>query len=426
MSFFDYDAMIVDPAEAVSRFIEGIVNTGESFATYNNEPVLDGPTTAESVGLADLLRRRRNETERFLAAGGLIVVMAYPDVPHTRVSGFTGAHRYYWLPAPEGYDYGMNTLQPASGKHVAPTDFEHPFADYLEAMRDSVGYRALLADGAFGGNSKVIGKSPGGATLAADVKVGNGRVIFLPAYPTNLTHGERGQIARDLVSAILNAILSDAEDDAPYWISQYSVPGLDDAEKKLEAAEDQMDEVEAELITSRNGFRKLDNYRRLLWQEGKFGLDLPVRDVLEEIGFARIASPDDPAVFMLDGETVFVEIEGAIGSVGMNPHYRLRQRLEERIAEGRRVHGLIVVNGERGSPPTQRPQPIEDALRIASESMRYCIVETADLYDALIEKMNGGDTKAFCKALYDTEGFYKKPAAATAAVTETTDSTESK
>jgi hypothetical protein len=66
-------------------------------------------------------------------------------------------------------------------------------------------------------------------------------------------------------------------------------------------------------------------------------------------------------------------------------------------------------------------------LRVAAESMRYCIVETADLYDALLEKMDGGDTKDFCKALYETEGFYKKPAPAAATTTAAdTDSTESK
>ena len=114
---------------------------------------------------------------------------------------------------------------------------------------------------------------------------------------------------------------------------------------------------------------------------------------------------------MFMGDTVFVEMEGAVNSVGMNPHYRLRQRLEEKIAEGRRVRGMIVVNGERAQPPTQRPQPIEDSLRIAAESMRYCVVEAADLYDALIDKMKGGgDSAAFCRALMETEGFYRKPA----------------
>src|SRR5690606_16726411 len=102
--FHDYDAVVVEPAQAVSRMIEGVIK-GEQYKTYDDIPVADGPTTSETVGLADLLRRRRDETERLLGRGGLVVVFAHPDVPHPRVSGFTGAHRYYWLPAPEGKDY---------------------------------------------------------------------------------------------------------------------------------------------------------------------------------------------------------------------------------------------------------------------------------------------------------------------------------
>lgn len=420
LSFYDYDAMIVDPAEAVSKLVEGIAQFGQSFATYNGEPVVDGPTTADAVGLADLLRRRRNETERFLAGGGLIVVMAHPDVPHPRVTGFTGAHRYYWLPAPTGSDYGARTLQPAGGKHVSPTDFEHPFAEFLEMMRDRVLYRASIAEGALGDTAKVIGRSPGGAATAVEIEVGGGRVVFLPAYPGNLTHAERGEIARSLVAAIRNAILTDAEDDPPYWLSEYSLPGLDEADKKLEVIESRLDEVEAELREARNTFRKLDHYRRLLWQEGKYGLDLPVRDVMAELGFATLSQPDEPATMMFMGETVFVEIEGSVDSVGMNPHYRLRQRLEEKIAEGRRVRGLIIVNGERAQAPTARPKPFDDSLRIASESMRYCVVEAVELFDALKAKMEGGtDTAAFCRALIETEGVYKpSPTAADAAATE--------
>lgn len=418
LSFYDYDALIIDPAEAVSKLVEGIVQFGQSFATYNGEPVLDGPSTADAVGLADLLRRRRAETERFLANGGLIVVMAYPDVPHPRVGGFTGAHRYYWLPAPAGTDYGPAYLQAAGGRHVTPTDYENAFADYLETMRDRVVYRAAFPDGAFGEHGKVIGRSPGGAAIAMEVRTGGGRVVFLPAYPTNLTHSERGDIARSLVAAIRNAILTDAEEDPPYWLSDYSLPGLEEADRRLEAAEDRADEAEAELVEARNAFRKIDHYRRLLWQEGKYGLDLPMRDALAELGFANLSQPDEPATMMFMGETVFIEVEGSIGSVGMNPHYRLRQRMEAKIAEGRRALGLIIVNGERAQPPTARPAPIEDSLRIAAESMRYCVVEAADVYEALKAKLEGGtDSAAFCRALIETEGIYK-PAAPAAEASE--------
>ena len=176
-SFFDYDVIVVDPAGAVSELVEGVLRRGASPLTYTDEPIEDGPTTATSVGLADLLRRRQEETERLLARGGLVVCFAQSDVPHPRVSGFPGCHRYYWLPAPPGLDYGPKRLRPAHGASVSVTNYEHPFADFLERGRHNVLYRALFAEGTegFGQAARVIGRSAGGAAIAIELSIGSGR-----------------------------------------------------------------------------------------------------------------------------------------------------------------------------------------------------------------------------------------------------------
>ncbi len=415
-AFFDYDAMVVDPAQAVSGLITELTQTGETYVTYTDEPVLDGPTTDSSVGLADLLRQRRGETERMLAKGGLIICFTYPDVPHPKVTGFTGCHRYYWLPAPLDCDYGPDFVRPATGKHVSSTDYENPFADFLDLMRDNVLYRAFLTEGAagFGESLRVIGRSPGGAAIATELSVGGGRVVFLPALPPNLSHSERSKAAGKLVSAVRNALLLEADDEPPEWLAHHLLPELTEAKERADTAETRLDEIELEMTEARNAYRGIDRYRRLLWQEGKFGLDLPVRDVLGMLGFKNMAKVDDPPSFNFDGESVFVEIEGSSGSIGMNPHYRLRQRLEQRIAEtGKRTRGLIVVNGQRELNPSERSEAIDDSLRVAAESMRYCIVDSTHLFDALRDHMEGkGDTKGFCRELLATEGVFKPMAPA--------------
>ena len=419
LSFFDYDAIVVDPAEAVSKLIEAVVEQGSGYLTYEDEPVGDGPSTSTTVGLADLLRRRREETERLLARGGLVVCFGYPDVAHPRVAGFTGAHRYYWLPAPAGLDYGATYVKPAGGTHVTPTDYEHPFAAFLDSRRAGVQYRALFAEGAggFGAHGKVIGRSPGGAAIALDLTIGGGRVIFLPALPQRLSPGERSAIAPSLVAAIRNTLLLGAEEEPPEWLDDQPLPGLVDAQSRLAAAEAGLEAAEAETIQARNEVRSIDRYRRLLWQEGKYGLELPVRDVLARLGFTTYGSVDDPAAFLYDGESVYVETEGSAGAVAMEPHYRLRQRLEEKIAQdGRRVRGLIVVNGFRELPPVERPQQYEDSLRVAAESMRYAVVEATQLFEAVRAHLEG-DTeraKALCKRLIETEGVLDSAASAPA------------
>jgi hypothetical protein len=107
----------------------------------------------------------------------------------------------------------------------------------------------------------------------------------------------------------------------------------------------------------------------------------------------------------------------------MEPHYRLRERLEARIShDKRRSLGLIVVNGYRDLPPAERPQQYSESLRIAAESMRYCVVTASDLFAAVKDKLEGkGDADAFFKRIIATEGVFTS-AAEPAAATESTTS----
>jgi hypothetical protein len=408
LSFYDYDAIVVDPSEAVSALVEGIVRGEGDFQTYDEIPIADGPTSSDTVGLADMLRRRRDETEKLLARGGLVVVFGYPDVPHPKVAGFTGCHRYYWLPAPAGADYGPNFVKAASGRHVKVVDYEHPFANYLDARRDDVLYRASFAEGATGfPGARVVGRSAGDTAICIDVPVGGGRVVFVPALPPRQSGGDRAAVATNLVAAIRNTLLTSAEGSAPEWVSQIALPGLDASRRRMEDAEAKLDELEAELDEARNEYRGTDRYRRILWQEGKYGFELPVRDALKLLGFAEYSTPDMPGRFAYKGDQLLVEAESSTTAVGMDPHYRLRQRIEERIVDDAREppRGLIVVNGYRETEPSRREQEHIDALRVASESMRYCVITASQLFEAVKDQLEGkGDAEAFCQKLLTTDG----------------------
>jgi hypothetical protein len=418
LSFYDYDAIVVEPAQGISRLIEGIVK-GEQYKTYDGIPVADGPTTSETVGLSDLLRRRRDETERLLARGGVVVVFAHPDVPHPSVAGFTGAHRYYWLPAPEGTDYSSQHLKPAAGRHVNVVDWEHPFANYLDAKRNDVLYRVSFAEGpdAFE-NARVLARSDGGTPIAVEVPVLAGRVIFIPALPSRITPADRSAFASNLVSAIRNTLLTTADGSAPEWVDEEVLPGLDESRHRMQDAEAKLDELEAELDAARGQYLGIDRFRRILWQQGKYGFELPVRDALLELGFRQFSTADQPAHFAFGSTPAFIEAESSDDAVGMDPHYRLRSRLETKIADEGRAppHGIIVVNGFRETPPAEREQQYTNALRIAAESMRYCIVQATDLFDALRDKLEGkSDGKAFCQLMMETEGVLTLPEAVGAA-----------
>jgi hypothetical protein len=412
LSFYEYDAIVVEPVQAVSRMIEGIVK-GEQYKTYDDIPVADGPTTSETAGLSDLLRRRRDETERLLAKGGLVVVFAHPDVPHPSVSGFTGAHRYYWLPAPAGKDYSSTHLKSAGGRHVNVVDWEHPFANYLDAKRNDVLYRVSIAEGPDGfEDARVLARSDGGTAIAVEIPVLAGRVILIPALPPRITPNDRSAVASNIVTAIRNTLLESAEGTAPEWVDEVSLPGLTDARRRLQDAEAKLDELEAELAEARGEYLGIERFRRILWQEGKYGFEFPVRDALLQLGFRQLSSPDQPGHFTFNGAPVFLEAESSSAAVGMDPHYRLRQRLEARIADDGRTppRGLIVINGFRETDPAEREQQYTNSLRVAAESLHYCVVQAADLFDAMRDKIEGrSDGKDFCELMMNTDGVIVAP-----------------
>ncbi|HEU4759511.1 MAG TPA: hypothetical protein VFT91_05960, partial [Dehalococcoidia bacterium] len=193
--------------------VEQVVAGTAEHQTYGGQPVISGPSSAQGFGLADLLAMRRREAERFLARGGIMALLAHPDVAHPGL----GWRRYDWLPAPEGFRW-QERLRPGFGSlGVLLEDAGHPFAPYLEAFGDHLSYRAEVDEEApgFGGYGRVFARSPGGAAVAVELAVGAGRLVLLPA----LTHfeQERPAIAETLF-ACFDRFREQGEPLAPDWI----------------------------------------------------------------------------------------------------------------------------------------------------------------------------------------------------------------
>lgn len=394
-SFFDYDAVVVDPA-ALSRLIEEIADQAADHSSSAGEPLVNGATSPVAVGLADMLRRRQTETSRLLAKGGAIVCFAYPDVYHHRVVGFTGCDRYYWLPAPAGLQYREPHLLPGEGTAVVITDHEHPFAAYVDAFRDRLAYRAYFSDAipGFEGFGRVFARSVGGAAVGVELRAEAGRIVFLPPVADPGKGAERHPLAETIVDCLRRLLALTAGESPPRWVRDHTLPGLPELEAQRAAAQEALSGAQSRLNEAEARLGELDRYRRLLWQEGKFGLEAAVRDAFALLGFQVTKDIDEPGAIYMAGEKVLLEVEGSPEAVGMEPHYRLRRRLEQAIAEtGRPQKGLIVVNGFRLAPPKERPPQYSDALRVAAESMRYCLLASIDLF-AVVNRHLEGDAAA--------------------------------
>jgi hypothetical protein len=382
-SFFDYDALVVDMA-SVSRTIEEVVDQSQERLTYAEQPVVNGPTSPLAVGLADALRRRQEETQRLLARGRLVVCFAYPDVPHPRVTGFPGCHRYYWLPASAGLTYAPPHLMPGEGTEVLSTETDHPFAPYIDRFRTNLLYRAYFSEGGLGPGARVFARSAGGAAVGVELAVANGRVVFLPPVRSPGTGTDRYPIAGCILDSIRRALAMAAAGPPPAWAGRYALPGLAEREARRQEAEGELASAEARLAEARAEAETLERYRRLLWQEGKHGLEPVVREALRLLGFTVTDDLDRPAEAVWGEQTLLLEVEGSSEAVDMAPHHRLRRRLEEALEKtARPQRGLIVVNGYRLRAPEERPAQYTEALCVAAESMRYGLVTGLQLFEAV-------------------------------------------
>jgi hypothetical protein len=409
-SFFDYDALVVDP-KALSQLIEEIADGSGEHTTRSGDRVVNGPTGPGAVGLADLLRDRRDETARLLARGGAVVCLAYPNVVHERVAGFAACDRYCWLPAPAGLRYAEPFLRRGEGMLLRPATKSHPFAPFLTRFQSRLAYQAYFDDASISPD-QVLARSAGGAAIALEIAVGAGSVVFLPPPARPLPGEERYEASYALQEAIRQTLRLASASASPYWLFEYQLPGLAERIAAREEAKNDLTEAETKLAASDEALAELERFRRLLWQEGRYGLEDGVRAAFALLGFQVYPQElDQPAQIALADDRhnqriALLEVDASEEAVGLEGHYRLRQRLEEAIAQGKTARGALIINGYRRTPPAERPAQYDETLRATAERLRYCVATAEQLFHAVRAALEGDETTvhAFRERLLTTEG----------------------
>lgn len=405
-SFFDYDALIIDP-RALSQLIEDVVERNLEHATFTGECVINGFSGQAGVGLGELLHTRADETMRFLARGGLIVCLAVPDVVHRGIEGLSDLTRYYWLPD-DTASYLASVVKRGSGTEFAPMDLDQPFAAMLASTRAKLTYQVHfeLADA-----ETVIGQSIGGAAVAIALPASGGQLVLIPPPTRPLDSHGRYQMSEALQNAIRQTLRGSSGSSAPAWLSDYPLPRLSDQHRSLETARERLTAAKDEVSVAYDEVATLEGLRRILWEEGR-GLEGAVRDALAHLGFRSRSSESGSDSILekgMDGatdQTFLLEAVGSEEAIGMDAHYRMRRRLENAIAARLRAQGLLVVNGYRRRAPAERPEQCTEELRAAARQLGYGVTTTTQLYSALHAALEGNDAtvQAYCQRLLATTG----------------------
>ena len=399
-SFFDYDALVVDPG-ALSTLIEGVVDGSVEAKTFGDRRVRNVPESPSDVAFTDVLLRRRDETRALLDHGGVIVCFAHPAITHSNIADADALTNYYWL------GEAAPGLIAADGTQAAIADYGHPMAPFVLGQLANIAYRAQLRD-----VPDAFVRSYGGAAIGADLPGDAGRIVMLPALKS-LPSGEgRYALSESLQSGIRRMLGIVAEGRPPFWVPQYPLPGLAERAVAAEQARATLKVAAAALADADREHDELARYQRLLWQQGQIGLEDVVLDALRLIGCDVYANDPNVLELRIDGVRVLLEIDGSDTEVGMASHYRLRQRIERAIERtGEAARGLIIINGHRLAPPAERPSQASDALRTAAETMRYALAPTVGLYESVVAQLSAEkeSVAAYRTALATTCGLLERP-----------------
>jgi hypothetical protein len=401
-ALFDYDALIVEPY-ALTALVERIVASTEDAATFSGAPVRNHPTTPGDAALGELLLQRREEARLLLENGGLIVAFLQPAV-RLEVTRAGDLDSYFWLPDPIAMTCRPPSLVAAAGTQAQIVDFRHPLAPFVQSQLAHVEYHAYFAAGSVP-PGRVFVRSKGGAAIGAELAAASGRVIMLPALKA-LPAGEARYAASDALQAgIRHALGAMAAGREPSWATAFVLPGLGEREAGLAEAQRALDAAETARNEAAQARDELARYRRLLWQEGALGLHDVVLDALRLIGFEVYAQNPNALELRHHDATLMLEIAASEHPIDLAAHYRLRQRIEEAIAQrGQAPRGLLVINGQRLTAPAERSQEASDALRLAADTMRYGIATTPGLFAAVAAQLGGDDAAVSayrCRLLSD-------------------------
>ena len=405
---FDYEAIMVDPG-GVFDGIQAVIDASAEQFTHADVPVVNGETSAVATGIADVLRRRRDEFARALERGAVVALFTYPQATLTAVSGFSGCDRYFFLPAPPGMGWDAELLRGGEGTAAAVVDHAHPFAPVVDALRPELLYRAYFDDRApgFAGAARVFARSAGGAPIGVQFAVGGGTVVFLPARKTG---GSPPSALAGAVVEAMHELLGVEQAERPGWLARQELPGLVELEEEAATAGQRREAADSALEAAEQAVAELAQVRDVLWRGGEHGLLPAVLRCMTLLGFEEASddpSREPPVLRSPEGDLQLV-VAASQGAVDMTPHYRLRQRLDAVIAQERRAaRGVVVVNGERLSPPERREAQYEDSLRVAAESTRYALLTATELFAAARCALEGADEEtlaAIRRRLVETDG----------------------
>jgi len=401
-SFSDYDVVIIDPISI-------------SDAWKNIKPTSDGSllvyASADqgfSKGLARTMERRAEETKLLLEkAGGIVIcflrqkgtVLKYKTDRYIHP-----IHRYSWLPR-EGiqrdYDFGQYfhpTLR--YGQEIGEINKNHPFSQYFVALTKKICFEAVIGASGLLEVARPIAKNKVGEVVALELSFGEGKFIFLPPP---LKSVDEDKISGVLIDCIRKSLHWTKPLMKPDWINKYELPGESEVEKEFEELQGKITILEKKKQSIEARRDKLEMLKGMLYEQGKYGLEPPVREAFRILGF-KVLDPEeykeDYDLYIKEPNlTIIGEIEGSNKQMDVQKYRQLLDYVSSKLEEGENIKGILIGNGFINVDPDKRTEQFTEKAILGCRRQKFCRITTYELFKAIRAILSESDNKKLKKSV---------------------------
>lgn len=375
--------------------IDGHLCQKESFSEY--DVLIIDPTNMDIISdsaylnlLKEYLKRRPEEIKLLLERTGGIVIC------FLRKKMFVAEpiHRYTWLPQ-KGYPYPEYkgeywyfspddfNLVPREGREVKDIDKTNPFSQYFEAFKNDLSFEVIIDKGeGILKFSKIIAKSRVGDIIGFELPFGPGKFIFLPP-PSNTI--DKDKLFGVLLDCIKKSFEWTEPLNKPDWLNKYPLDKNQEKEieKSIKSVENKIDKMQSEKQKLENERKRFEFLKSLLYEQGKFGLELPVREAFRILGF-NVLESDDYDLYIKEGELWIIgEIEGSRKPIYIEKLNQLNTYVSQERIKGDECKGILIGNGYIEKEPDERGEQFTDGAIKACKSLNYCRMTTYELFKAV-------------------------------------------
>lgn len=370
----------------------------------SGQPASADERAEDAAQVADLLRRRRREATSLVQRGGTLVCILRPvGVPFrlTRRApqGNSAAilHAYSWLP--EEPSLAGLIITASTGGEVLAVDEAHPAWKAFCAGAQPV---ACVANAEAPAHWHAIARDAQGRLLAFEVRVGKGRVLFVPPLGADAPAARAARIHEFQMSRDV----ARAHPPTPEWAPAVQLPGQAELATRLATLAAQIEALEREFIDLRRRHTSLQRLNGLLLARTAGELRPCAEEAFRLLGFEVETGASGALKLRCDEGTGLAVVAAAEGALDAEPYWELVRQLD--AGADREIKGILVANGHCSLPPAQRDSPFPELLCRGALHRKVCLLAAGELHSAAAVLLESGNDRVvqsrFRRALLGAAG----------------------